>query len=391
MLIVANHANGFVDPVLVAAAMRRLPRFMAKAALWKVVVARPFLALAGVLPVFRRSDGDDTSDNVSVFAACHDEHAAGGMVAIFPEGTTGDRGGLDRMRTGAARIALGSLPVAPDLVIVPVGLAFENRSETRGRALVEFGEPLIPTVSASGPGDHASVRRLTEEIRESLASVSPNYASVDERELLRAAARVGSGPSDPHRVRSFGESELLARRLALAPDDERARVVAAYEDYATRLQLSGLRDRQLQPRSTSWIRLVTSAAVVVALGSVVAVAVLVHLPALLLVWASTAAVRSTATKGTVRLLVGLVAGLATWVVFGMVVADGWAAVAAGILIALEGALALVVLPPLLRWVDDLWGWIRMRDRAGLLPPVEEARRSVVVAVAIALGDDLRSD
>jgi hypothetical protein len=66
-------------------------------------------------------------------------------------------------------------------------------------------------------------------------------------------------------------------------------------------------------------------------------------------------------------------------------------VAAGILIALEGALALVVLPPLLRWVDDLWGWIRMRDRAGLLPPVEEARRSVVVAVAIALGDDLRSD
>ena len=43
---------------LVAAALGRLPRFIAKAALWRVTVARPFLALAGVLPVYRTGDGD---------------------------------------------------------------------------------------------------------------------------------------------------------------------------------------------------------------------------------------------------------------------------------------------------------------------------------------------
>ena len=65
VLIVANHGNGFVDPVLVAGVLGRLPRFLAKAALWKVVAARPFLGLAGVLPVYRTTDGDRASDNTS--------------------------------------------------------------------------------------------------------------------------------------------------------------------------------------------------------------------------------------------------------------------------------------------------------------------------------------
>jgi 1-acyl-sn-glycerol-3-phosphate acyltransferase len=76
-LVVANHGNGFVDPIVVAAVLRRLPRFMSKAALWKVPVARPFLGLAGVLPVYRSADGDRPGDNRSVFAECHRELAGG--------------------------------------------------------------------------------------------------------------------------------------------------------------------------------------------------------------------------------------------------------------------------------------------------------------------------
>ena len=159
VLVVANHGNGFVDPIVVASVLGRLPRFLAKAALWKVIVARPFLALAGVLPVYRRSDGDRPGDNRAMFEACHQELAGGAMVAIFPEGTTGDRGGLDRVRTGAARIALGAVPTAPTLVVVPIGLAFESRIETRQRALVMVGEPITPRALhpvVDGEPDHAT-------------------------------------------------------------------------------------------------------------------------------------------------------------------------------------------------------------------------------------------
>src|SRR4029077_5631555 len=40
-LVVANHFNGFADPVLVVSALGRLPRFLAKATLWKVILVRP--------------------------------------------------------------------------------------------------------------------------------------------------------------------------------------------------------------------------------------------------------------------------------------------------------------------------------------------------------------
>ena len=191
LLVVANHGNGFVDPIVVTSVLGRLPRFLAKAALWKVVVARPLLGLAGVLPVYRAADGDRSSDNRSIFAACHRELAGGATVAIFPEGTTGDRAGLDRVRSGAARIALGAVATAPDLAIVPVGLAFEDRIETRSRAVVMIGEPIdvarwATSSAAAGEPDRQEVEALTERIRRSLEDVSPEFATVDERDVLRA-------------------------------------------------------------------------------------------------------------------------------------------------------------------------------------------------------------
>jgi len=386
VLIVANHGNGFVDPIVVTAVLGRVPRFMAKAALWKVVIARPFLWLTGVIPVYRASDGDRSSKNASVFYACHRELAQGSTIAIFPEGTTGDRGGLDRVRSGAARIALGALPTAPDLVIVPIGLAFESRVETRSRAVVMFGEPIVVADHApneQGPDadpDRSDVRELTATITTSLEKVSPSFDSVDERELLRAAARTEREEQDGKRIPSFGEIEVVARRLAATSAAARARVVEAYERYATRLQLVGISDSQLRSGRVSLGRLALSALALILAGSILITATLINLPAAFIVVVATALVSSTATKGTVRLLVGLVTGLATWIIAGIVIADGWWAVAAGIAVALGGVAALFVWPPLIRQVLILIGRIRLRDRVGLLPPVFEARELVVAEV-----------
>jgi glycerol-3-phosphate O-acyltransferase/dihydroxyacetone phosphate acyltransferase len=389
VLVVANHGNGFVDPIVVAAVLGRIPRFIAKAALWKVIVARPFLALAGVLPVYRSSDGDRSSNNASVFEACHHELAEGATIAIFPEGTTGDRAGLDRVRSGAARIAIGALPTAPDLVIVPIGLAFENRVETRSRAVVMFGEPIevaehisVQPPSESDP-DRNDVHELTATIAASLEQVSPSFESVDEREILRAAARTAQ--DDAARRSSFGEVEVLARRLAAAPAAARSRVVEAYEHYATRLELIGIRDDQLSKSVVSRSRLVLSLVALFLASSLLMTVTLINLPAAIIVVVGTALVKSTATKGTVRLLLGLVTGLITWVVAGILIADGWWALAAGIGVALGGLAALAIWPPLIHQIARIYGHIRLRDRVGLLPPVLGAREKLIEEVRQAAG------
>jgi glycerol-3-phosphate O-acyltransferase/dihydroxyacetone phosphate acyltransferase len=389
-LVVANHANGFVDPVVVAAVLGRLPRFLAKAALWKVAIARPLLGFAGVLPVYRSGDGDRSSDNRSVFAACHAELQHGATVAIFPEGTTGDRAGLDRVKSGAARIALGALPTTPDLVIVPIGMGYESKVQTRSRVAVMFGEPIeVARFAGAGLGpdgepSHDDAHALTEEITSSLQAVSPDFASVEEREILRAAARVqlreaGGSPS-------FGETEVDARRLARRSDAVRQRVIDAYRVFATRLQVIGIGGDQLRDERVSFGRLIVSALALLLAGSAIVTVTLVHLPAIALVTIGTGLVRSTATKGTVRLLLGAATMIATWTIAGIVLGSGWSAVAYAVAIALGGAIALAVWPPLWRQAVVLAGRIRLRDRVGLLPPVFAARSEVADAVRAGLGD-----
>jgi 1-acyl-sn-glycerol-3-phosphate acyltransferase len=392
LLIVANHSNGFVDPIVVTSVLRRLPRFLAKAALWKVVVARPLLGLAGVLPVYRRADGDRAGDNRSVFAACHRELAGGATVAIFPEGTTGDRAGLDRVRAGAARIALGAVATAPDLAVVPIGLAFESRIQTRSRAVVMVGEALDAAdfahrpVDGDGEPDRDDVRALTDSIRRALEEISPEFGTVEEREIFRAAARAACDADRQRGAASFGDVEVVARRLAAAPEAARQRVGEAYRRYATQLQLSGITDEQLGPRTTTAGRVVVAAVVAAVVGSFVVTATLIHLPALALTVGASGAVHSTATKGTVRMLVGLFSGLATWIVAGVVLGDGVGALVAGLGVAAGGALALAVWAPLRRAASLVWGRLRARDRGSLIGPVFAARTAVVDAVGAALAE-----
>jgi hypothetical protein len=275
---------------------------------------------------------------------------------------------------------------------VPIGLAFESRVETRSRAVVMIGTPIDAAafanhpVDVTGDPDRGDVETLTGQIRAALEHVSPEFASVEQREILRAAARTTCNANRQRGEARFGDVEALARRLAGTPSDARQRVVEEYRLYATQLQLTGLTDQELGPAATSLWRVVVAIVAVVVLGSLVVTATLIHLPALLLVVVATAAVHSTATKGTVRVLVGLGAGLLTWVIAGIVIGDGIGALVAACAVAVGGAVALAVWAPLTRAVATVWGRLRARDRGGLIKPVLVARAAVVDAVDAALRD-----
>ena len=93
------------------------------------------------------------------------------------------------------------------------------------------------------------------------------------------------------------------------------------------------------------MRLALSLLVLLLAGSVVVAATVIHLPAVLVVTIGTGLVRSTATKGTVRLLLGLVTALATWTLAGAVLGNGWGAVAWGVAVAFLGGIALAGVDP----------------------------------------------
>ena len=131
VLVVANHANGFVDPVLVLAARPRPVRFLAKSTLWKVPGVKWLHGLRRRAARAPRQDAGGTKGNERVFAASASASSPiDGAVAIFPEGTVNDALRLlaaqDRVRPGS-RWAPGRR--APSgLRIVPVGLLYEDKT-----------------------------------------------------------------------------------------------------------------------------------------------------------------------------------------------------------------------------------------------------------------------
>src|ERR1700727_2159158 len=69
-IVVAIHRNGLVDGLLLMAALPRYPRFLGKSTLFKIPPLWPFLKLAGVIPVYRATDGEPTERNVGSFRTC---------------------------------------------------------------------------------------------------------------------------------------------------------------------------------------------------------------------------------------------------------------------------------------------------------------------------------
>jgi len=126
VLLCVNHPNNLIDSVLVAGVLPRKVHFLANASLFRNPLLGALLARAGAIPVRRRQDGPETPDrNVATFTAARQALEAGQVLAIYPEGTTHAESRVQRIKTGAARIALdyevGSRTGAPRELNLPRG------------------------------------------------------------------------------------------------------------------------------------------------------------------------------------------------------------------------------------------------------------------------------
>ena len=193
LVFVANHNNSVVDSVLLLALPGVRPRMLAKSTLFSHPVMGPLLALAGALPVYRRRDaGADVSRNVETFAHCGKVLAAGGQIALFPEGTSHNEERPLPIKSGAARIVLeGALQGALGIRIVPVGLTYEAKDRFRSKVWVCVGHAVDPAAEIGRHEEEprAAVRALTERIAVALEAVTCGVEGRQPGPKLREKAR----------------------------------------------------------------------------------------------------------------------------------------------------------------------------------------------------------
>ena len=241
VMVVANHQNALLDPLVVFRVAGRPTRPLAKAPLFDQRVLGTVLRSLGGLPVYRKQDDPvQMHRNDETFRAAIDALHAGDALQIFPEGRSHSEPSVEPLKTGAARIALaaewereGKL----GLRVVPIGLTWEKKDRFQGRVLAEIGEPfsVTPWLTAAGAEDVESVRALTDEISARLREVTLNLTGKEDLRLITAADRIYSRAKalHDHRERDdLADRVPRLRRFAAALEWLRDREPLTYRELA---------------------------------------------------------------------------------------------------------------------------------------------------------------
>jgi glycerol-3-phosphate O-acyltransferase/dihydroxyacetone phosphate acyltransferase len=198
VLYVLNHPNALLDPLFILCLSPRPVTFLAKAPLFSTFLVKHFVRAFECLPVYRKQDGDDPSKNRASIEASIALLTSGKALALFPEGTSHSKPRLEPLKTGAARIALSASAATPErsstpVLIVPVGLDYDDKTTFRSNARMIYGEP-IPTpvveLDAAARPPAAAAEALTTRIAAALAEVTVQARTHEAVLLARSLARI---------------------------------------------------------------------------------------------------------------------------------------------------------------------------------------------------------
>ncbi len=293
VMFVLNHPNGLIDPAFLVCFAPRRVSFLAKAPLFRMPVIGWLCRRFEAIPVHRRQDtGSDPAQNRETFETARRILQRGGAIAIFPEGTSHDDSRMRPLKTGAARIALGT---GEPIRIVPASIYYRAKQTFRSVALLYFGEPFAvnpvsPPVAPGAEPPLEPVRELTRQIQEALAQLVPQAERAEAQELFARAQRIVQVDEDARaRPPLAGELELR-QRIAHGAVEVRHRWPDRYvaletriDRYETQLKAAGLDPHHVTPSSytaTRVIRYALQSAIVFLLLLPAALAgLIVHYPA----------------------------------------------------------------------------------------------------------------
>ena len=335
VLLCINHPNNLIDSLLVGAILPRKVHYLATAALFRNPLVARFLTACGAIPVYRKQDDPDKMDrNADAFAACFRALEGGRLVGIYPEGTTHSESRVQRIKTGAARIALDYQAAgrgAP-LALIPVGITFEARKAFRGHVRVSFGEaiPLGAYAAAYRDEPAKAVEALTTTIQWAMEAEILHVGRLERQDLIRAVDEIYRSDliRELQEERGLGTRQIdplrLSRAIADAAahfeerDPERvARLWTAVQKYRAMLAAYHVRDQAVRARAQrppARARLRRSWEASIGLPFFAYGLVVNGLPYLLPRWIARRTARKETDYATTRLLASIVAFPLFWAV-----------------------------------------------------------------------------
>ncbi len=168
VILIANHCNTLLDPLLMVTALRKKVWFLTRSDVFRKTLIARVLNFLGAMPVYRVSDGfKEPLKNAVTFSRCRTILNNKGILALFPEGTHYQHRTLRPLKQGIMRIWQEN----PEAVVVPVGLNFSHLSSSKAKVGVYFGEAIAY--------DPAITKQQLHTALEQQMRVAENYPETD--------------------------------------------------------------------------------------------------------------------------------------------------------------------------------------------------------------------
>jgi glycerol-3-phosphate O-acyltransferase/dihydroxyacetone phosphate acyltransferase len=202
LIIVSNHPNTIMDPLAIACSIDRPAYFLAKAVVFKSSFAKWFLPKLNLIPVNRaQDDPTQMEQNAQTFLKAYEHLEKGKLVLIFPEGISMNHRKLKKIKTGAARIALGAEEKNNFFLgvqIICIGLTYSSHHRFRSDLFINIDQP-IDTRNFKDPYSKdpvGTVKALTDLIRQRLES---KMVAIEDEQIDKFV----------HRIEIIYKSQLL--------------------------------------------------------------------------------------------------------------------------------------------------------------------------------------
>jgi len=204
LMLCSNHPNTLMDPLVTAVQRHQPIAFLAKSTFFKNPILGAIMRSGNCIPIYRRQDAEGgaetltpaqlTASNEASFGRCYDYLERGGTVMIFPEGTSVSERRLRPLKTGAARIALGTEArhdFKLGLKLVCVGTNYFDPTRFRSDVFLNVAPPInVADYAARYRLDpDAAADELTEEIARRLTRRLVISRAADDDQLAQQVER----------------------------------------------------------------------------------------------------------------------------------------------------------------------------------------------------------
>lgn len=193
VILVANHQNALIDPLLLATHTRLKPWFLTRASVFKKPFIAKVLHFIRMLPVYRVRDGFSTiQQNQHTFEASFEVLKENGAVVIFAEGSHSLIRNVRPLSKGFTRLAFGLKEKYPQCepVILPVALEFGAHKRSGSQVRITYGKAIPVDMPASKSG--LLTKKVEKTLKELVVEIPNENYEEQLEQLLDAGVDVTS-------------------------------------------------------------------------------------------------------------------------------------------------------------------------------------------------------